>query len=246
MRYLFALSLAGALLAGCASQKPVDPNGIWINQSAIDAAAQGGSLRQALLANGPNLEWGIDTQSAQAVYSNGFEQDEGQLVAQTPGKWKVDFYGSPSESLEIKGDRLTQAASESGPQQTFVKAKAAPAGSAEVPPGTAFEEALYRAYLGGDWKIVDGPGMGGTVRFSADGRVEGLPSLDRYALCLAGDCAAMSGEYDSLWMEKNEQGSPFIFKRDGNRLEILQAINQAKDTEMPDLHPGTRRWLLQK
>jgi hypothetical protein len=244
MRHALALTLAAAVLSGCASHAPVDPNGIWINQSAIDAAAKGVSLRQALLANGPNLEWNLDTWAAKAIYSNGFEESEGKLIADTPNKWKVDFYGSASEGLEIKGDQLLQSPSESAPQQSFVKSRAPVA--ADAPPGTAFEEALYGAYMGGDWKIVEGPGAGGVVHFTADGRLEGIDGLDRYALCLAGDCAAMSGEFDSLWMEKNQLGNAYIFKRDGQRLEILEALNQAGASDMPDLRPGARRWLLQK
>lgn len=244
MRHALALSLVAALLVGCASHTNVDPNGIWINQSAIDAAAKGVSLRQALLGNGPNLEWHLNTQAGQASYSNGFEQDEGKLIPDAPGKWKVDFYGSYSEALEIKGDRLLQGPSDNAPQQTFIKSKTQM--DANAPPGTAFEEALYGAYLGGDWKIIEGPGQGGTVHFTSDGRLQGIDGLDRYALCLAGDCAAMSGEYDSMWMEKDQKGNAYIFKRDGKSLEILEAINQAKPADMPDLHPGARRWLLKK
>lgn len=244
MRHALAFSLVAALLSGCASHANVDPNGIWINQNAIDAAAKGVSLRQALLANGPILEWRVNTVASQASYSNGFEQGEGKLMADTPGKWTVDFYGSHSEALQLKGDQLLQSASDNGPQQSFVKPKATldPA----APPGTAFEEALYSAYMGGNWKIVEGPGQGGTVHFTADGQLDGIEGLDRYALCLAGDCAAMSGEFDSMWMEKNQQGNAYIFRRDGNTLEILEAVNQAKADDMPDLHPGARRWLLKK
>lgn len=244
MRNALALSLVAVLLGGCASHANVDPNGIWINQKAIDAAAKGVSLRQALLANGPNLEWHLNTQAGQASYSNGFEQSEGKLVADTPGKWKVDFYGSFSEALQLKGDELLQSPSDNAPQQSFVKPKITL--DAAAPPGTAFEESLYAAYMGGNWKIVEGPGQGGVVHFTADGQLQGIEGLDRYALCLAGDCAAMSGEYDSMWMEKNQQGNAYIFKRDGNTLEILEALNQAKPEDMPDLHPGARRWLLKK
>jgi len=244
MRHAIALTLAAVLLGGCASHAPVDPSGIWINQNAIDAAAKGGSLRQALLANGPNLEWNVNTKASQASYSNGFEAGEGTLTSTGVNTWNVSFYGNAGETLSVKGDQLLQTASDNNPQQSFVKPmKPADAGA---PAGTTFEEALYGAYMGGDWKIVEGPGQGGLVHFTADGRIEGLEGLDRYALCLAGDCAAMSGEFDSMWMEKNQQGSAFIFKRDGKHLEILQAVNQAAADAMPDLHPGARRWLLEQ
>ncbi|WP_213878168.1 hypothetical protein [Pseudomonas sp. dw_358] len=244
MRHALAFTLVAALLGGCASHDNVDPSGIWINQNAIDAAAKGGSLRQALLANGPNLEWHLDTKTGQASYSNGFEQGEGKLIASKPGFWTVDFYGSHSEALETKGGQLLQSPSDSTPQQSFVKPKKAV--PADAPPGTSFEEALYGAYLAGNWKIVEGPGQGGVVHFTPDGRLEGIDGLDRYALCLAGDCAAMSGEFDSMWMEKDQQGNAYIFRRDGDSLDILEAVNQAKPDEMPDLHPGARRWLLKK
>jgi predicted Fe-S protein YdhL (DUF1289 family) len=41
------LSLAALLLGGCASHKPEDFNGTWINQDAIDAASKA-ALREAL------------------------------------------------------------------------------------------------------------------------------------------------------------------------------------------------------
>jgi len=244
MRNALALSLAATLLAGCASHTIEDPNGVWINQKAIDAASKGSNLRQALLANGPILEWDINTLAKQASYSNGFELAEGQLVPLKAHQWKVDFYGDSDETLSIDGDRLVQAATDSMPQQTFQLASAKT--SPETPTGTGFEHALYSAYMGGDWKITDGPGVGATVRFRPDGSIEGLPGLDRYALCLAGDCATMSGEYDSLWLEKDQQGNAFIFKRDGKRLEILQALNKASENDMPELYPGVRRWLLEQ
>lgn len=244
MRYALILPLLAALLGGCASHKNADPSGIWINQNAIDAAAKGGNLRRALLANGPTLEWSINTQAGQASFSNGFELSEGTLLSQPDGQWKVDFYGNFEEKLSLRGDELVQAASDSGPEQSFNKVETPP--NADAPPGTSFETALYTAYMGGNWKVLEGPGQGRTVRFLPDGRIEGVPDLDRYALCLAGDCAAMSGEFDSLWLEKDKQGNAFIFKRTDEQLEVLQAVNQAQADEMPDLHPGARRWLLEK
>jgi hypothetical protein len=244
MRFALALSLLAALLSGCASNSDRNPDGIWINQVAIDAAVKGGNLRQALLANGPNLEWRVDSKAGQASFSNGFEQSEGKITSAADGKFHIDFYGNFFEDLTIKGDNLVQAASESGPEQRFQQPKDPAASNA--PPGSSFEKALYGAYMGGKWKIVDGVGAGSIVQFHPDGSIDGLPGNDRYALCLAGDCAAMSGENDSLWLEKNKQGNAWIFYRKGDQLEILQAVNQAQSDEMPDLHPGARQWLLQR
>ncbi|MDD0976279.1 hypothetical protein [Pseudomonas fontis] len=244
MRHALTLSLLAALLGGCASHSPQDYNGIWINQAAIDAAAKGVNLRQALQAKGPALEWKVNVAAAQASYSNGFERAEGRLTMNEKGPWSVTFDGGQNESLSLDGKELVQAASQSGPEQHFQRPKeSAPA---EAPLGSSFEQALYSAYLGGDWKIEEGPGQGATVHFRANGSVDGLPELDRYALCLAGDCATMTGEYDSLWLERNQQGNPWIFKRDGDTLEIFQAVNQAQPGDMPDLRPGARRWLLER
>lgn len=244
MRSALAISLLAALLGGCASQADLNPDGTWINQNAIDAAVKGGNLRQALLASGPNLEWQIDTKTNQVFYSNGFEVGEGKIASAADGKLHIDFYGNFFEDLTLKGDHLVQAATESSPEQHFEKPEiTAPA---DAPAGTSFEKALYQAYMGGKWTIVSGDGQGNTVEFLPDGSVQGLPDNDRYALCLAGDCAAMSGEYDSMWLEQQQQGAPFIFRRSGGKLEILQAVNSAQDGEMPNLAPGPRRWVLQK
>lgn len=243
MRQALTLSLAALLLGGCASHKPEDYNGTWINQSAIDAAAKGVGLRQALASNGPNFEWQVDTARQRALFSNGFEVVEGQLSA-VDKQWQVAFGGDHSEQLELDGDELVQAAGQNTPEQQFEKALVlAPAGA---PVGSSFEKALYGAYLGGAWKIVEGPGKGGMVRFADNGSVDGLPDLNRYALCLAGDCASISGQYDSLWLERDRQGSPWIFTRDGDTLEIFQALNAAQSDEMPQLKPGARKWLLEK
>lgn len=243
MRPVLALLLATWLLGGCAGT-PGDPGGTWINQAAIDAATEGGKLREALLAYGPNLEWRIDGQRRLASFSNGFELGEGQLVGQGPGRFRLDFSGDYQEYLSLNGKQLVQHASAVWPEQRFVRPATSPAAGA--PPGSSFEQALYRAYLGGTWTIRKGLGEGGLVLFRPDGRLEGLPGAERYALCLAGDCAAMSGEHDSLWLQLGEQGQTWLFERDGSRLRIFEALNRAHFDEMPDYHKGPRRWLLQR
>ncbi|AXM97407.1 hypothetical protein ACU5P1_25095 [Pseudomonas plecoglossicida] len=240
MRQALPLALAALLLGGCASHKPEDFNGTWINQDAIKAAIKGGSLRQALNEHGPVFEWKLDVANQQASYSNGFEAADGQLSANDK-QWQASFEGGQTEQLALDGDEL-QTTDASGAKQTFVRAKQAGA----APLGGSFEKALYQAYMGGEWKIVEGQGKGGVVHFADNGSVTGLPGPDRYALCLAGDCASMGGSNDSLWLERNQRGAPFIFKRDGDKLEIFQAVNRAQADEMPQLAAGKRQWVLER
>ena len=245
MRKALALSLLAIFLGGCASD-PADRDisGTWINQVAIDAAAKGGPLREALQAYGPNLEWDVNTKAGQARYTNGFEKVEGRLLGEQSGAWKVDFYGSSASELKRDGNQLQQAASDNEPEQLFDRAQiAVPEGA---PLGASFERALYSTYMGGTWKIANGQGEGGTVQFQADGQVSGLPGADRYALCLAGDCASMSSGNDSMWLQQNGQGNNWIFVRKGKELEILQAVNTALADEQPQFTAGERKWLLEK
>ena len=114
------------------------------------------------------------------------------------------------------------------------------------PIGSRFEHSLYQALLGGTWTIRQGPGEGGLVLFHADGRVEGLPASERFALCLAGDCAAMSGEHDSLWLQQGAEGRPWLFSLEDSKLQIYVAMNRAHPDEMPDLHPGEVHWVLER
>lgn len=100
--------------------------------------------------------------------------------------------------------------------------------------------------MGGSWKILSGPGEGSTVQFQADGQVAGLPGADRYALCLAGDCASMSGGNDNIWLQLNGQGNTRIFARKGKRTGNFQTVNTALADEMPSFTPGDRKWLLEK
>lgn len=244
MRHALALSLLAALLGGCASHTPEDYNGIWINQAAIDAASKGTGLRYALERNGPNFEWKVNVAASQASYSNGFELVEGRLKAVDDNHWQVELDGDQVENLSLDGKELVQATSDWAPEQHFQRSTNVI--DPDIPPGAIFEKALYGAYMKGDWRVLEGPGQGGTVRFRDNGSLDGLPNLDRYALCLAGDCATMTGKYDSLWLERNQQGNPWIFKRDGKQLEIFQAINEAQPDEMPELRPGARRWLLER
>ncbi len=80
---LVASSLLALLLGGCASNPAdLDVSGTWINQVAIDAAAKGGPLREALQSFGPNLEWDVNTKAGQARYYNGFEVAEGKLLGE--------------------------------------------------------------------------------------------------------------------------------------------------------------------
>lgn len=245
MRKALALSLFAMFLGGCASD-PADRDisGTWINQVAIDAAAKGGPLREALQAYGPNLEWDVNTKAGQARYTNGFENVEGRLLGEQSGAWKVDFYGSSASELKRDGEQLQQAASENEPEQVFDRAQIPVSEGAPI--GASFERALYSAYMGGNWTIASGQGEGSTVQFQADGQVSGLPGADRYALCLAGDCASMSSTNDNMWLQLNGQGNAYIFARKGKELEIFQAVNTARADEMPQYTPGERQWLLEK
>lgn len=243
MRSFLCLLACLTLLGGCAS-KPKDPSGIWINQAAIDAAVDSQHLREALLAYGPNLEWNLNSARQQATFSNGFELADGQLSAQADGLWQVSFYGEHHELLKPEGALLIQQASATWPEQRFARPKVKV--DAAAPAGSSFEYSLYEAFLAGSWKIRSGPGEGGLVIFHADGKLDGLPGAERFALCLAGDCAAMSGEYDSLWLQLGQEGNEWIFVRDGDQLQIFEALNRAQSDEMPDLYPGPQRWLLER
>ena len=243
MRSFLCLLACLTLLGGCAS-KPKDPSGIWINQAAIDAAVDSQHLREALLAYGPNLEWNLNSARQQATFSNGFELADGQLSAQADGLWQVSFYGENHEVLKPEGELLIQQASATWPEQRFARPKVKV--DAAAPAGSSFEYSLYEAFLAGSWKIRSGTGEGGLVIFHADGKLDGLPGAERFALCLAGDCAAMSGEYDSLWLQLGQEGNEWIFVRDGDQLQIFEALNRAQPDEMPDLHPGPQRWLLER
>jgi hypothetical protein len=173
MRKALALPLLAIFLGGCASN-PADRDisGTWVNQVAIDAAAKGGPLREALQAYGPNLEWDVNTKASQARYTNGFENVEGRLLGEKSGAWKVDFYGSSASELKRDGGQLHQAASDNEPEQVFDRAQIpVPEGA---PIGASFERALYSAYMGGSWTIASGQGEGSTVQFQADGQVSGL------------------------------------------------------------------------
>ncbi|WP_047289970.1 MULTISPECIES: hypothetical protein [Pseudomonas] len=245
MRQALAVSLLAVLLGGCASDPAKnDVGGIWINQVAIDAASKGGPLREALQAYGPNLEWELNTKAGQARYTNGFETVEGKIIGDGSSTAKVEFYGSAATDLKRHGKQLLQEANDNEPEQVFDRPKdPAPEGA---PLGANFERALYSAYLGGKWKIVNGPGLGNEVQFQANGAVQGLPGADRYALCLAGDCASMSGGNDSIWLQLNGQGNSWIFVRKDQQLEIFQAVNTALADEVPSLTPGSQQWLLEK
>lgn len=243
MRSLFIVApVLAALLGGCASH-PADVGGVWLNENAIDAAVKGGNLRQALLGMGPTLEWQMDSAAGKATSTNGFEVAEGTLTSKGKAQWQVDFYGNGSESLRLNGDELVQAASDNAGEQSF---KRAASGVAPLPPGGAFEHRLYEAYMGGDWTISEGQGAGSKVHFLPDGRIEGLPGMDRYALCLGGDCAAMSGAFDSIWLQSGNQGSAYILQRDKDQLDIFVAANQAAEGEMPSLRPGAVAWRLHR
>lgn len=240
---LLPLLLCSALLGGCASG-PDDIAGTWVNQPAIDAAAENGKLREALLAYGPNLEWRFAPQRHTAWSSNGVDVGEGHLASAGEAQWQVTFHRDFQERFALDGDELVQQPSASAPEQRFVAADTA--AENEVLPGQTFEQRLYAALLGGDWEIREGAGREGLVRFHPDGRVEGLPEAERYALCLAGDCAERSTEHEILWLQNGQQGREWLFQLAGDQLSIYQADNQALHTDIPQYRPGPRVWLLER
>ena len=143
-----------------------------------------------------------------------------------------------------KGGPLREALQAYGPNLEWdVNTKA---GQARYTNGFENVEGKLLGEASGAWKVVSGPGEGSSVQFQADGQVTGLPGADRYALCLAGDCASMSGGNDNMWLQLKGQGNTWIFARKGKELEILQAVNTAQADEMPQFTPGDRKWLLEK
>lgn len=244
MRYALVFPLLMAL-AGCSSRpQPADLDGVWINQTAIDAALKSGNLREALTADGPDLEWDFNTKASQAQMSNGFETPLTQLFGQADGSWKAVFDSNYTVSFKLSGKDLVKAAGANSPEQHFRRPKSSEFDNGKV--GSSFEGALYNAYMGGKWTIVSGPGQGATVVFHANGQLEGMPGADRYALCLNGDCATQSGEADSIWLQAGNQGNAWLFSRRGGQLSISEAVNQANPDEAPKLRAGNLHWVLQQ
>ena len=242
---VFAWPLLAAIVSGCVSQPSgSDIDGIWINQRAIETVAKGLPLLETLRLDGSNLEWDIDGHTGKVIFSNGFETDQGRLLEMRPGVWSVKYNGQHFEHLRLQGQQLIQSANRSRAEKVFEQYKG-PVVKHPQGAGT-FRQALYFAYMGGSWKIVDGPGAGNTVRFDEEGEVQGLPGADNYGLCIAGDCASQSNAHDSLWTRQNDRSTTWIFKRMGKKLEILQAVNTAQADEMPSFTPGERKWLLEK
>ncbi|WP_347902717.1 hypothetical protein [Pseudomonas purpurea] len=239
MRKLLVLSLL--LLGGCIhTSQEADISGIWINQAIIDAAALG----QPLNIRGSNLEWDINTRTGQAQVSSGFEMGAGQLLQKAPDAWTVDYNGYGADELRFDGKQLTQLAKEHHPQQVFSRPTEAARTGAKW--SNTFRRALNSAYMGGQWKIIDGQGNGSSVVFSADGGVSGLPNTDRYELCLDGDCASQGAGNNTLFLGTGDLGGTWIFVRNGKQLEILNAINHSRADEIPQFAPGPRQWLLEK
>ncbi|MFJ4344893.1 hypothetical protein [Pseudomonas sp. NPDC089401] len=244
MRQALLLALAGLLLGGCANHKPQDYAGTWINQDAIDATVKSGKVLETLSAQGAVSEIQIDNQGQQATYlHDSFEHVSGRLSPADDTLRFVDSSGK--EQLKLKGDEL-HFTTYDGNQLVFVKPKAAePAGTVQ-PLGSTFRKALYQAYLGGSWKITEGQGVGATVHFNDNSSVTGLPGPAYYALCMGGDCRNMAGDNDSMWLERDQRGAPFIFKRDGDTLTIFKAVNTAQPDEIPQLVAGARQWVLER
>lgn len=233
------------LQAGCThTPVPPDISGIWINQSAIDAAAKGLPLLKTFDTYGSTLEWNIDVPGGTAQYSNAFEVADGQLRMTAPGTWTVDYDGYGTDTLRLDGTRLVQPAQGYVPTQAFSRSNQ-PAHS-QAKWGTTFRAALNSAYLGGQWLILKGSGAGNTVRFSADGHVSGLPQTELYELCLGGDCGSMGSGNDILYFDEGDAGDTWIFVREGKRMTIFQALNLSRSDEIPEYKPGAQRWLLEQ
>lgn len=115
---------------------------------------------------------------ASASFCNDFELEEGQLVQQDAGRFRVDFYGDYQEYLSPNDVQLVQQASEIWPEQRFIRS---PATAVNALLASSFEQALHCAYLGGGWTTRQGLGKGGLVPFHPAGRVEGLHGAERAA-----------------------------------------------------------------
>lgn len=125
MRYALFPVLAVLCLVGCASHEPQDFDGTWINQQAIEAAAKGDSLRQALASHGPVFEWQVDTAHRQARYGNGFEVVQGRLENVDGDHWQATFDDARSAQLSLDGKTLVQAPGTSSQALEFERAASA-------------------------------------------------------------------------------------------------------------------------
>lgn len=235
------LTLGFLLLGGCTPAPPdTDISGLWINQALIDAAASG----QPLNTSGWNLEWNIDTHTGKAQVSNGFEIGEGQLSQTSSNTWTVDYDGYSTDELRLDNKQLIQMSTEYVAQQVF--SRPTDTGKTGDRPSNTFRRALNSAYLGGQWRIIEGPGIGTMVVFTADGQLSGLADTDGYELCLDGDCASQGAGNDTVYLSQGDRGDAWIFVRTGKQMEILRAINLSNPDEIPELTPGARQWLLEK
>lgn len=235
------LTLGVLLLSGCTHPSVgTDIEGVWINQSVIDLAAQG----QPLNIHGTPLEWHIDTRAGKAQVRNGFEMSEGRLLLKSSNAWIVDYGGGDIDELQFDGKQLIQATRQYVPQAVFSR----PTESVETAENwvNTFVNTLNAAYMAGEWSIVEGAGKGTTATFTAQGRVSGLGQADRYKLCLDGDCRSQGAGNETLFLGHAGTDDTWIFVRKGKQLEIFQAVDTAQAGEIPQFTPGPRQWLLRK
>ncbi len=185
-------------IAGCA-HRPAGPDlsGRWINRAAIADAVVNGSVRNAVRAHGPVLEWVLDEAHGRAQYDGGGHPGRGTLERTSTGV-TITFEGGRRTVLALR-DGVLVGAGRTGAEETFVRVQRKLVPDA-APAGAAFVRELQTALLAGSWHdgAADPGADPGTIQFRPDGAVQGLPGVDRYELLLEGDRATSQ---DAVWLE---------------------------------------------
>jgi hypothetical protein len=203
--------------------------GTWINQSALDAARAAHGVRAAAGAFEPATDLTFAAAGNRVTFGNQMEQWEGTWHRIGPRRFEIaGLYGGaghPPAFAQLAADGRTFRLRPPGgaadkAARTYVRA---PAG---------FPAALNAAVIAGRYRPPASCACGPAVTFRADGTVRGITGYTHYAVCVAGDCAAMT-DADALTLT-GKAGTKLVYYRfEAGRLELRSVRNTAAADEKP-------------
>lgn len=112
-----------------------------------------------------------------------------------------------------------------------------------VKPATAFQTAVNKTVLEGNWQIIDGDTTKTPLQFSPFGQITGWDKYLTYTICINGDCAA-NEDGDIIILNNTNTSDEYGFRAKKDTLTFYKLTQRNDPDEKPVYQNGQALWVL--